>query len=93
MTNQSAVTNGAYYGNESWRAAFISARGMNNASGTDPRSGAFGYSLDYDGADGCIDLTATKDGAGGRGQPTFNSAMCEATASAVDPTIAAGAPG
>ena len=89
MTNQSAVTNGAYYGNESWRADFISGRGAT----PDPRDGAFGYALDYDGADGCIDVSAVNDGAGGRGQPRFNSTMCEATAAAKDPDIAAGAPG
>ena len=47
MVNQSAVINGAYYGNESWRPDFAAGRGAT----PDPRAGAFAYSLDYDGAD------------------------------------------
>src|SRR5512140_1816387 len=49
MVNQSAVINGAYYGNESWRASFAAGRGVT----PDPRAGAFAYSRDYDGADQC----------------------------------------
>ncbi len=89
MTNQSAVTNGAYYGNESWRDAFLAGRGAT----PDPRNGAFSYALDYDGADSCIDVSGTTDGPGGRGQPSFNSAMCEARATQADPNVGANTPG
>jgi hypothetical protein len=92
MVNQTAVTNGAYYGNENFRAEFISSRGMT----ADPRNGAFAYTLDYEGVDetnGCIDLSKTNDGLGGRGQPFFNSACLEARATAQDPAVAAGAQG
>ncbi|MGE0551205.1 MAG: hypothetical protein AB7O24_17290 [Kofleriaceae bacterium] len=89
MTNQSAVINGAYYGNESWRPEFQTARGAT----PDPRAGAFGYSLDYDGADQCIDISATTDGPGNRGQPRFDSACLETRAASIDPAVAAGAPG
>lgn len=91
MVNQSAVINGAYYGNESWRQDFLTGRGMT----PDPRAGAFAYSLDYDGVDKCItdapaDPTADPDH---RAQPKFNSACLEARASSLDPAVAAGAPG
>ena len=89
MVNQSAVTNGAYYGNESWRQAFISGRGNT----PDPRAGAFAYALDYDGADACINLDATTDGPGGHGQPKFDSKCLEQRAAMQDATIAANAPG
>ena len=86
MVNQSAVINGAYYGNESWRPAFAMARGAT----PDPRAGAFAYSLDYDGVDRCIDPPADS---GDRAQPRFNSACLEMRAAAVDPAVASGAPG
>ena len=89
MVNQSAVINGAYYGNENWRSDFQLAR---DPSASDPRAGAFGYSLDYDGVDACIDLTQAQDESG-RGQPHFNSTCLEARASSMDPSVAAGAPG
>jgi hypothetical protein len=93
MVNQSAVINGAYYGNESWRTAFVTQRGLSNSAGSDPRAGAFAYGLDYASADACIDQSATNDGPGGRGQPTFSSSCLEQKASQGDPTIAANAPG
>ena len=93
MVNQPAVINGAYYGNESWRAAFITQRAISNMPGPDPRAGAFAYGLDYDVVDGCIDLSATHDGSGGRGQPAFSSTCLEARATSQDPAVAAGAPG
>ena len=90
MVNQSAVINGAYYGNESYRASFRTAQG----SVADPRFGAFGYTLDYDGVDQCIDTTAAQaDVAGGRVQPRFDSACLERRATAQDPTVAANGPG
>lgn len=85
MVNQSAVTNGAYYGNESWRSDFQMARGNE----PDPRQGGFGYTLDYDGADKCI---VAADG-GARSQPKFDSACLEARASAQDPNARANVPG
>ena len=91
MVNMSAVINGAYYGNESWRSTFQMAQAPNNP--IDPRTGGFGYTLAYESTDTCIDNTATKDGPGGRGQPKWDSACLEATAAALDPTIAAGMPG
>jgi len=87
MVNQSAVINGAYYGNESWRASFAAGRGVT----PDPRAGAFAYSLDYDGADQCIELPAGDPD--GRAQPKFSSACLEARATSLDPAVAAGAPG
>jgi hypothetical protein len=90
MVNQSAVINGAYYGNESGRQSWRTAQG----SVADPRFGAFGYTLDYDGVDGCIDDTAAKtDDKGGRVQPRFDSRCLEQRAAAQDPSVAAGAPG
>jgi len=56
MVNQSAVINGAYYGNESWRPEFSQTRG----NSPDPRNGAFAYALDYDGVDKCIDDKAAQ---------------------------------
>ena len=93
MVNQTAVINGAYYGNESWRPTFVTQRAASNMPGADPRAGAFAYGFDYDAADACIDLSATNDGSGGRGQPTFSSACLEQRAAMVDPAVAAGAPG
>lgn len=89
MVNQTAVINGAYYGNENFRAAFINSRGMTS----DPRFGAFAYGLDYEGVDGCIDISKTSDGAGGRGQPSFTSSCLEARAMMQDPAVGANAPG
>ena len=88
MVNQSAVINGAYYGNESWRSTFQLAQAPNNP--IDPRTGAFGYTLAYDSTDACINNSATTDGIGGRGQPKWDSACLEATAAALDPVVAAG---
>ena len=93
MVNQPAVINGAYYGNESWRSAFIAQRATSNPAGFDPRAGAFGYALDYDGADACIDLSATHDGVGGRGQPRFATTCLEQRAQGLDGAVAAGAQG
>lgn len=85
MVNQSAVINGAYYGNESWRSDFQAARGNE----PDPRQGGFGYTLDYDGADTCI-----RPGDGSeRGQPRFDSACLEARAALQDPTVRANVQG
>ncbi|HEV7555652.1 MAG TPA: hypothetical protein VGO00_09375, partial [Kofleriaceae bacterium] len=64
MVNQSAVTNGAYYGNESWRQDFITQRGNT----PDPRAGAFSYALDYQGADSCV-VPADPNDTTGRAQP------------------------
>lgn len=89
MVNQSAVTNGAYYGNESWRQRFIDARGNT----PDPRAGAFGYVLDYNAADACIDTTPVDDGVGGRKQPHFDHQCAEANAVADDPSVDTNAPG
>jgi len=87
MVNQGAVINGAYYGNESWRNDFKVARGNE----PDPRQGAFGYSLDYDGADMCI---RPADPAGGeRAQPRFDSACLEARAALQDPAVRANTAG
>ena len=85
MVNQSAVINGAYYGNESWRSDFQIARGNE----PDPRAGAFGYTLDYAGVDGCI----VPAGAGERAQPRFDSTCLEARAAMQDPAVAANAQG
>jgi LVIVD repeat len=90
MVNQSAVINGAYYGNESQRASWRAAQG----NVADPRFGAFGYTLDYEGVDQCIDATAAQDDApGGRVQPRFDSACLERRATAQDATVAANGPG
>ncbi len=90
MVNQAAVINGAYYGNQSWRSAFQMGRDT-PARALDPRAGAFGYALDYAGVDACIDVKATQDGAGGRGQPVFDVACLTARAAQQDPKIAANA--
>jgi hypothetical protein len=82
MVNQSAVINGAYYGNESWRTAFQQARGME----PDPRQGGFGYTLDYEGADKCILEPGTRTA-------RFDSACLEARAAMQDPAVAANAIG
>ncbi len=92
MTNNSAVINGAYYGNESWRVAFQEARDAEGAA-VNPRKGAFGYVLDYDGIDGCINELDPNRASGGREQPTFDSACLEALAADNDPNAVAGAPG
>ena len=89
MVNQAAVTNGAYYGNESWRDAFIAARGNT----PDPRAGAFGYQLDYDTADACIDVTGTKNDPTGRGQPSFDHKCAEQNAVKDNPLVDTGKPG
>ncbi len=88
MVNQAAVTNGAYYGNESWRPEFINQRDMTTAA-SDPRFGAFGYALDYDGVDGCITAKATDS----RTTPAFDRDCLQARATAEDSAVAAGAPG
>ncbi len=90
MASQGAVINGAYYGNQSWRSAFQMGRDM-PARAVDPRAGAFGYGLDYAGVDACIDVKATQDGNGGRGQPVFDTACLETRAASQDPQIAANA--
>ena len=86
MVNQAAVTNGAYYGNESWRPEFQAARGDE----PDPRAGGFGYQLDYDGADQCIDRSGMT---GARPSVRFDSQCLQARASQRDPSVRAGAPG
>ncbi|MCG8416917.1 MAG: hypothetical protein MJE77_03100 [Proteobacteria bacterium] len=91
MVNQAAVINGAYYGNESWREAFQQDRD-DNGQAADPRAGAYGYPLDYEAIDGCIDDAAV-DGQGGRGQPRFDSACLEMIAALNDPAAASGQPG
>lgn len=89
MTNNSAVLNGAYYGNESWRETFQDARDANGKA-LDPRKGAFGYVLDYAGIDGCI---VRDDSDANRPQISFNSACLEALAAGNDPDAVAGAAG
>ncbi|MDQ3365697.1 MAG: hypothetical protein M3680_09755 [Myxococcota bacterium] len=89
MVNQAAVINGAYYGNESWRSEVIAGR----SATADPRLGGFGYTLDYQGVDQCITPAPTGDPAGGRAQPSFNSACLEARATTQDPSVAANAVG
>jgi hypothetical protein len=98
MVNQSAVTNGAYYGNESARADFINQRKLSNSVDLDPRAGAFGYQLDYDGADACIDdkdaaAEFAANGVGGRVQPKFDSACLQLRAAMEDAAVGAGQPG
>ncbi|MBX3162649.1 MAG: hypothetical protein KF773_42200 [Deltaproteobacteria bacterium] len=88
MVNQAAVTNGAYYGNENWRGDFVTQRDKNGKA-TDPRFGAFGYALDYDGPDGCIDKDAAladfnARGPGGRVQPTFDTKCLQDRATSED---------
>jgi len=92
MVNNSAVINGAYYGNESWRSDFIAARDKGGEA-FDPRAGAFGYTLDYKNIDGCIDVSSVGSDDTGRAQPTFDSACLEAKAGQRDSNATAGAPG
>ncbi len=93
MANNSAVINGAYYGNESWRDTFKDARDSEGPA-EDPRQGAFGYSFDWDQIDACIDASqVAADDPTSRGQPRFDSACLEAAAAANDPFAAAGADG
>lgn len=92
MTNNSAVINGAYYGNESWRAAFQAGRDLLEDA-PDPRRGGFGYSFDYTGIDGCIVNDDSLEDPTGRTQPFFDSECLEALAEVNDPNAVAGAPG
>ena len=93
MVNNAAVTNGAYYGNASFRNQFIVDRD-DLAPADDPRFGAYAYSLDYDGPDGCVEaLSGEDDVANVRAQPKFDTACLQARAAGEDPTIAAGAQG
>jgi hypothetical protein len=89
MASQGAVINGAYYGNQSWRAAFQEARD-DKGKAEDPRAGAFGFVFAWDSIDACIAAPAAPDP---RAQPRFDSACLEAKAQALDPNAAAGAPG
>jgi hypothetical protein len=89
MTNNSAVLNGAYYGNESWRAGFQDARDAEGEA-LDPRKGAFGYVLDYSGIDGCILRDETDPN---RVETSFDSDCLEALAAGNDPNAVAGADG
>jgi len=91
MTGNSAVINGAYYGNEGWRPTFQQARDDRGAA-EDPRAGAFAYTMNYAGADTCIDTSAVGD-EDSRGQPVFDSQCLEALAAAQDPNAVADAPG
>jgi hypothetical protein len=84
MVNQAAVTNGAYYGNQSWRAEFIERRD-NPMPAADPRFGAFGYGLDYaegGSVDACIRAPANPNDP--RSQPTFDRECLQARAAVVD---------
>ena len=92
MVNNAAVINGAYYGNTSWNPVFQDARDANNAgeNDIDPREGAFGYSLNYAGTDGCIDVSQVD---GDRGQPFFDSECLEGNAAANDANAVADARG
>lgn len=93
MVNQTAVINGAYYGNESWRQTFIAGRDAPSPA-ADPRAAAFGYTLDYAGVDACIVVTAASDGTGGkggRGQAQFDRACLQQRAAMLDPAVAANA--
>ncbi|HEU0031821.1 MAG TPA: hypothetical protein VFQ53_14385 [Kofleriaceae bacterium] len=101
MVNQAAVTNGAYYGNESWRSDFVMGRAPNCIDpilcnnpdmGDDPRFGAFSYALDYDGPDGCITPPANA-ATDPRAQPAFDRECLKTRAAAEDAAVAAGAPG
>ncbi|MEO8699086.1 MAG: hypothetical protein ABI867_03550 [Kofleriaceae bacterium] len=91
MVGQSAVTNGAYYGNESWRQEFIDKRGDTE----DPRFGGMSYNLDYDGsadgtnkgADSCIKPPA--DPKNPRSQPTYDVKCLEDRAVSEDPILGA----
>ncbi len=90
MVNQAAVTNGAYYGNESWDQGFVDQRdggSNNNMKARDPRFGAFSYALDYDGNPDCI--KPPPDLKDPRSQPFFDRACLQARATMVDPQVAA----
>lgn len=85
MVNQAAVTNGAYYGNESWDQGFVDQRDGGSGGGEkarDPRFGAFSYALDYDGDPDCIKPPANL--ADPRSQPFFDRACLQAHAAQVD---------
>lgn len=94
MVNQAAVTNGAYYGNESWRAAFIAARDNNGGAAKDPRFGAFSYGLDYaedKSVDSCVRPPANPIDP--RSQPFFDKACLKARAEMIDGAAAVSAGG
>jgi len=86
MVNQAAVTNGAYYGNESWDAGFVAQRDKNGKA-RDPRFGAFSYALDYDGNPDCIKPPPNLDNP--RSQPFFDRACLQARATMVDGQVGA----
>lgn len=84
MVNQAAVTNGAYYGNESFRTDFINARD-DITKAPDPRFGAFGYGLDYgeaDSVDSCI--RPPPDGNDPRSQPFYDKECLQDRAAEID---------
>src|SRR5688500_9638401 len=81
MVNQAAVTNGAYYGNESWDIGFQQQRDKEGRA-DDPRFGAFGYALDYDGDPDC--MKPPPDPADPRSQPFFDKECLQARASSID---------
>ncbi len=92
MVNQAAVTNGAYYGNESWDVGFQMQRdggSNNNMPAEDPRFGAFSYALDYDGNPACIKPPPDPDDP--RSQPFFDRACLQARATAEDREVRANA--
>ena len=86
MVNQAAVTNGAYYGNESWDPSFVAQRDRNGPA-EDPRFGAFSYALDYDGNPDCIKPPPDLDDP--RSQPFFDRACLQARATMVDNQVRA----
>ena len=93
MVGNTAVTNGAYYGNQSARADFVINRD-DQGPASDPRFGAFSYSLDYaanNSVDSCI--RQPRNPGDPRSQPFFDSACLQARAASLDPAIRAGAPG
>ncbi len=93
MVNNAAVINGAYYGNESWRGTFQNAQDP-GLQQQDRRSGAFGYVLDFETIDGCIDTSLVDaDAVGGRAQPVFDTECLERDAAMKDPNAADNAPG
>ncbi len=90
MVNQAAVTNGAYYGNESWDQGFVAQRDGDSNGGMkarDPRFGAFSYALDYDGNPDCI--KPPPDLKNPRSQPFFDRACLQARATSEDRQAAA----
>jgi len=94
MVNNAAVTNGAYYGNESFDAVFAMQRdgaSNGNVKAQDPRFGAFAYALDYDGDPNCI--KPPPDPKDPRSQPFFDRTCLQARASSEDPAVAANAQG